>query len=175
MRWPKHISATHRYAVNLDLNSIRLMLSIFKTSLRASACADMLHETQWSSSLWGNAHHEQLIQQGQLCFLESICSVIGNHLSLSITAPSGAPIVFSSQSLLFCIGQLSIALLTFFSTRWALWSIIPVPRCALWSSMEQWVYLVHLGERYGAQHSRGGRCSLFLTMRCFNDAMFSNS
>ena len=23
--------------------------------------------------------------------------------------------------------------------------------------------------------SRGGRCSLFLTMRCFSDAMFSNS
>ena len=23
--------------------------------------------------------------------------------------------------------------------------------------------------------SRGGRCSLFLTMRCFNDAMFPNS
>ena len=23
--------------------------------------------------------------------------------------------------------------------------------------------------------ARGGRCSVFLTMRCFNDAMFSNS
>ena len=102
------ISAAHAYA-----------LSIFKSSLRASACADMRQETQCSTPLWGNAHHEQLIQQGQLCFLESICSVIGNHLSLSITAPIGAPIVFSSQSLLYsyiCIGQLGFALLTFFST-----------------------------------------------------------
>ena len=77
------------------------MLSIFKTSQRASACADMRQETQWSTPLWGNANHEQLIQQGQLCFLESICSVIGNHLSLYITAPIWVPIVFSSQSLLY--------------------------------------------------------------------------
>ena len=26
-----------------------------------------------------------------------------------------------------------------------------------------------------ARAGRGGRCSLFLTMRCFNDAMFPNS
>ena len=38
-------------------------------------------------------------------------------------------------------------------------------------------FLPSVGEDWveGASRCRGGRCLFFLTMRCFNDAMFSNS
>ena len=56
----------------------------------------------------------------------------------------------------------------------------------VWNTFRRTTFLVGLGVvggrgnscvggREEADMGRGGRCSVFLTMRCFNDAMFSNS
>ena len=136
MRWPKHISAAHSYAVNLDFEGTCIYCLFLKPArehLPALICVKKLS----GAPLWGNAHHEQLIQQGQLCFLESICSVIGNHLSLSIAAPIWVPIVFSSQSLLYLywtIGYCSFDFLfNLLPTKWvhqrqSIWQSIVIAR-----------------------------------------------